>query len=159
MTRDSGIMSIFYQNWSFSNVLVVWRAKVQALVVRWAIRKTTGSLGGLNCNFPIKKSELAWFPQTCRSFIVLVCSIVIAMVFMFFLMLILWCYKILFLTSPVYSEVIGNTGRKLLDQEAEDLALKGPCKMLWYMQCLQKILEKRSAINKSFHILLVKNLS
>jgi hypothetical protein len=46
MTRGMGIMSIFRQNCHFLNVLVVWgEAKVQALIVRKAIRKTAGSLG------------------------------------------------------------------------------------------------------------------
>jgi hypothetical protein len=33
MRRDIGIMGIFCQNWHFSKVLVVLRARVQVLVV------------------------------------------------------------------------------------------------------------------------------
>jgi hypothetical protein len=40
-----GIMEIFRQNMHFSKVLVVWRAKVQVLVVRETIRRMTSSLG------------------------------------------------------------------------------------------------------------------
>jgi hypothetical protein len=39
-------MDIFHQNGSFSKALVVWGARVQALMVRGAIRKTIGSLMG-----------------------------------------------------------------------------------------------------------------
>jgi len=46
MTRGRGIMKIFRQKWHFSNVLVVWGAKVQALLVWWAIQKNGDSLKG-----------------------------------------------------------------------------------------------------------------
>jgi hypothetical protein len=39
-------MGIFPQNGSFSNVLVVWGAEVQVLVIREDIRRMTHSLGG-----------------------------------------------------------------------------------------------------------------
>jgi hypothetical protein len=45
MTRGRGIMGIFHQNWHFSKVLVVWGARVQALVVWGAILKKDSSLG------------------------------------------------------------------------------------------------------------------
>jgi hypothetical protein len=46
MTRDRGIMDIFHQNGHFSNVLVVWEARFQALAIRGATCKTADSLGG-----------------------------------------------------------------------------------------------------------------
>jgi hypothetical protein len=44
MTCGRGIIGIFRQNRHFSKVLVVWRARIQTLVVWGAIRKTGGSL-------------------------------------------------------------------------------------------------------------------
>jgi hypothetical protein len=46
MTRGMGIVGIFRQNGPFSKVLVVWRARVQALIVWGVIRRNGGSLGG-----------------------------------------------------------------------------------------------------------------
>jgi hypothetical protein len=46
MTRDRGIIGTFRQNWHFLNFLVVWGPRVQALAVRGATCKMTGSLGG-----------------------------------------------------------------------------------------------------------------
>jgi len=46
MTRGRSIKGIFHQNVPFSKTLVIWGAKIKALVVRRAIRKTTGNLGG-----------------------------------------------------------------------------------------------------------------
>jgi hypothetical protein len=52
MTGGRGNMGIFSQIRHFSKVLIVWRAKVQALVVRGAIHKMTSSLGGKIVFFP-----------------------------------------------------------------------------------------------------------
>jgi hypothetical protein len=41
-----GIMCIFHQNRTFSNILVVCGVRVQTMVAQGAIRKTTSSLGG-----------------------------------------------------------------------------------------------------------------
>jgi len=46
---DRGIMGIYRQkepNEHFSKVLVVWKARVQALVVRGAIQRMIGNLEG-----------------------------------------------------------------------------------------------------------------
>jgi hypothetical protein len=58
MTRDRSSMSIFWQNETFWNFLVVWRARVQWLVVWGATFKTAGSLEGLKCNSPFLLLEL-----------------------------------------------------------------------------------------------------
>jgi hypothetical protein len=52
MTRGRGIMGIFHQNRYFSKNLVVWEARVQALVVWRAIRRKCDNFGGYIILFP-----------------------------------------------------------------------------------------------------------
>jgi hypothetical protein len=59
MTRGKSIMRIFCQNRYFSKVLVVWEARVQALVVWGTIRRNGGSLEGYIAFFP----KLNQFPS------------------------------------------------------------------------------------------------
>jgi hypothetical protein len=46
MTHRRDNMRIFCQNMYFSKVLIVWEARVQALIVQGTIRRMTSSLGG-----------------------------------------------------------------------------------------------------------------
>jgi hypothetical protein len=55
MTRDRGIVGIFRKKRHFSKVLIVWGARLQALIVWGAIQKESDSLEGYIVFFPTIK--------------------------------------------------------------------------------------------------------